>query len=270
MFSQITPLILTFNEEANLPRTLHGLSWASRIVVVDSFSTDQTCDIVRNRAGALLVQRAFDSFAQQCNFGLQHIQTPWVLSLDADYVLSAELIDEIRNLVPPPQVAGYSIAFKYCVQGYPLRASLYPPRISLYRKPAAHYRDEGHGHRVEIQGDVATLRSPIYHDDRKRLDRWLQEQNRYMDIEAQTLHQGAGNTLNRADRIRKAIVFSPALVFFYCLLAKGLLWDGWPGWCYVMQRTLAEAILSYKLAELKLKPRKAESVTPNSNQVTPT
>jgi hypothetical protein len=55
------------------------------------------------------------------------------------------------------------------------------------------------------------------------------------------------------DRIRRQIIFAPALIFFYTLFGKGLIFDGWPGWYYVFQRTLAEVLLSLRLIEQKLK-----------------
>ena len=88
MLSDVTPLILTFNEAPNLWRTLEKLAWARQALIVDSFSTDETLDIARKFPQVRIVQREFDTFAGQCNFGLQKIDTEWVLSLDADYVLS--------------------------------------------------------------------------------------------------------------------------------------------------------------------------------------
>src|SRR5438552_7381242 len=98
MLSEITPLVLTFNEAPNIRRTLEQLTWAKEILVIDSFSTDETLDIIREFPQTRIVQRKFDSFADQCNFGLDHVHTEWALSLDADYVLSLELIDEIVHL----------------------------------------------------------------------------------------------------------------------------------------------------------------------------
>ena len=98
MLDQITPLVLTYNEAPNIRRTLEKLRWAREIIVVDSFSTDETLDRLKAFPQVRVVQRKFDTFAGQCNFGLDQIQTPWVLSLDADYVLSEELIEEIGGL----------------------------------------------------------------------------------------------------------------------------------------------------------------------------
>ena len=86
--STVTPLILTFNEAPNLRRTLARVAWAREIVIVDSFSTDETMHIAQSFPQARILQRKFDTFADQCNFGLQQITTEWVLSLDADYVLT--------------------------------------------------------------------------------------------------------------------------------------------------------------------------------------
>ena len=106
MPDQITPLILTYNEAPNIERTLSRLKWAREIVVIDSFSTDETCDLARKLPQTRILQREFDSFAQQCNFGLQQIRTEWVLSLDADYLLSEGFVAEVKDLKPGDKVAG--------------------------------------------------------------------------------------------------------------------------------------------------------------------
>jgi hypothetical protein len=97
------------------------------------------------------------------------------------------------------------------------------------------------------------MRSRILHDDRKALERWLTEQQRYAVREADHLRRTPSAELNWPDRIRQKIVLAPMLVFLYVLLGRGLILDSWPGWYYVFQRTLAEIILSLRLMEEKLK-----------------
>ena len=92
LFDGITPLLITFNEAPNIARTLDKLGWARRIVVVDSGSSDGTLEILARYPQVALFTRAFDSFADQCNFGLAQVQTEWALSLDADYELSDRLV----------------------------------------------------------------------------------------------------------------------------------------------------------------------------------
>ena len=96
--NQITPLILTFNEKENIARSVAPLLWAKEILIVDSGSTDGTADIARAaHPNVRIVTRDFDSFAAQCNFGLTQIETEWVLSMDADYLLTPQFIKEIRR-----------------------------------------------------------------------------------------------------------------------------------------------------------------------------
>jgi glycosyltransferase involved in cell wall biosynthesis len=252
MLGDITPLILTFEEAPNIERTLRQLAWARRVVVVDSFSTDGTPDLARCFPQVEIIQRRFDTFAGQCNFGLTQIHTPWVLSLDADYVLSDGLLDEIQHRSPVDDFVAYRVAFKYCVEGYCLRASLYPPRVVLYQKEKAHYEDEGHGHRVRVEGGkVADLNGVIFHDDRKPLRHWLNSQDKYACIEAEHLLRRVPADLNLPDRIRRKIWIAPWIVFFHTLFGKRVILDGWPGFYYALQRMLFETLLSLRLIELK-------------------
>lgn len=252
---RITPLIRTFNEEPNLRRVLQQLAWAKRIVIVDTFSTDRTLAIARSYPQVELLQRRFDSFAEQCNFGLAQVQTEWVLSLDADYVCSPELVAEVAALPAHPAENGFAARFRYCVGGRPLRASLYPPRTVLYRREHARYWNDGHTQRVKISGRIGELSHPIDHDDRKPLSAWLRAQERYAGDEAAKLRRTPPGELGRVDRLRRRTWIAPALAPAYCLLAKGLLWEGPAGWYYTLQRTYAELLLSLKLAEQRFSDR---------------
>jgi glycosyltransferase involved in cell wall biosynthesis len=256
MLNRITPLILTHNEAPNIARTLERLSWAGDIVVVDSGSNDGTRDIARNHRGVRVFERPFTTHDEQWNFGVAEtgITTEWVLALDADFVLSHELIEELRGLQPPNDVAGYRASFTYCVGGTPLRSAVYPPVTVLFRRAAGHYEQDGHTQRVNVQGAVRPLQARILHDDRKSLGRWLSSQARYMALEADKL-TAANGSLSLVDRARKLIVVAPAAMFVYCLLARGGILDGRRGLYYAMQRTAAEAILSLYLLERRLSGR---------------
>jgi glycosyltransferase involved in cell wall biosynthesis len=248
----LTALILTYNERENIDRALDRLQWIKDVIVLDSFSTDETCEIAKKFPNVRVVQRKFDSFAGQCNYGLSIIQTEWVLSIDADYLLSDELVSEIRALPDEARTAGYSARFRYCIGGVPLRRSLLPPRTIIYRRSQAIYENEGHGHRVRINGEVAQLNGYIFHDDRKPLRRWLQDQDKYSVVEARHLLATGNSLLPLQDRLRKMIFVGPLIMPFYLLIGYGLILDGWPGWYYVFQRTVAELLLSLRLLEAKL------------------
>jgi len=251
----ITPLLITYNEVANIERTLAKLGWAKRIVVIDSGSTDGTIDILARDPRIEVIPRTFDSFAEQCNFGLIHIRSPWVISMDADYELSDGLLAELGTLQPTDAQVGFRMAFVYRIYGQPLSGTLYPPRTVLYRVAGARYENEGHGHRVRLSGEIVDLKGVIYHDDRKPLSRWLNSQIRYADHEAVHLLETPHETLSRADRVRLMIWPAPILVFFYVLLVKRALFDGPAGWFYAFQRLLAEVLLALELLDHRLSKR---------------
>lgn len=251
MLGRVTPLLITYNEEANIVRTLAGLDWARRIVVIDSGSTDRTIELLAANPRVEVIHRPFDSFASQCNFGLRHIHTPWVLSLDADYLVTVDLCEEIETTLSKPsqEVVGYRIPFRYCVAGQPLRGTILPARIALYRPECGQYINDGHAHRLQLSGLCGALRQPILHDDRKPLDRWLVSQQRYLRQECEKIRATPTRLLSRADRLRRGKVFAPFVVLMVCLVLKGGLLDGWRGWFYAVQRMYAEILLSLMLIE---------------------
>lgn len=253
MIDAITPLLITLDEAPNIARTLDMLSWARRIVVVDSGSVDGTLEILAQYPQVDRFDRPFDSFAGQCNYGLAQIRTEWVLSLDADYELSEELVRELSNLRQLESVAGFRASFVYRINGRALRGNLYPPRIVLHRVGGAHYQNVGHGHQVVISGEVRALIGVIYHDDRKPLSRWLVSQQRYAQLEADYLLNAAPQSLSTSARIRRMAWPAPVLVFLYALIVKRCLLDGWRGWYYALQRLLAETLIALEIIDQRLR-----------------
>jgi glycosyltransferase involved in cell wall biosynthesis len=252
---QITVIILTYNEASNIRRTLDALTRFPEIVVLDSGSTDGTAAAVALYPNARIAVRPFDSHAAQWNYGLNScgIHRPWVLSLDADYRVSADLAEEIAALQPEKAVGGYRCAFRYCIFGRPLSATLYPPVVALFRREHAHYVQEGHTQRVTVDGVVGHLSGRIDHDDRKPLERWVASQQRYAELEANHILSVAPATLKLSDRIRLLAWPAPLLVFLYALIVKRCIFDGLPGWLYVLQRTLAEMFIALEILDRRLR-----------------
>lgn len=255
----VTALVLTFNEAANIDRTLSRLSWADRIVIVDSQSTDETCAIAARHPNVTVLQRAFTTHAEQWNFALEQagIASEWVLALDADFVLSDGFIKEVSALEPAEGTDGYQASFIYCIDGRPLRGAAYPPVTVLFRRTRARYEQDGHTQRVRVTGQVVPLAEKIFHDDRKPLTHWLLAQSRYMRLEAEKLSSTPAARLGFADRVRRLVVIAPPAMFFYCLVVRGGMLDGKAGLFYALQRATAELILSLFLVERKLSRTRA-------------
>ena len=108
MSLDLAVLVPTRNEEHNLPACLDALGWADEIVVVDSESTDRTRAIAEARGAHVLVRR-FDNFAAQKNWALDRVARPWVLCVDADERVDADLARAIRALPAEPEEDGYLV-----------------------------------------------------------------------------------------------------------------------------------------------------------------
>ncbi len=255
MLDEITPLVLTYNEAPNIGRVLDRLRWAKRAVVLDSYSDDETEAIARGYPNVSFYKRKFDNHASQWNFGLRKtgIDTIWVLAIDSDYILPYPFVEELGSLLPGSDVAGYRARFRYCIEGVPLRGAAYTPVTVLFRRDSADYEQQGHTQRVRLDGVVASLRTPIHHDDRKPLDRWFASQLKYMELEAEKVVGTPWERLDFADRIRKAVVVAPLAMFAYCMIVKLALFDGRRGLLYACQRATAEIILSLFMLQKMLR-----------------
>jgi hypothetical protein len=249
VLAEITPVILTYNEAANIGRSLERLTWAKEVVVVDSNSTDDTLAIAARFPNVRTVQRPFDTHAEQWRFAVEQtgITSGWVLRLDADYMVEPALRDEIAALTQAEETAAYEIAFTYCIDGRPLRASLYPALPVLFRRGRGRFVQDGHTEKLRIDGPTAKLKNHLLHDDRKSLERWLQSQSRYQAQEAEKLVTRPWAELSWPDRIRCTRVLGPIAVAVHCLLVKGLVFDGAAGFFYTAQRVTADLILSMHL-----------------------
>jgi hypothetical protein len=253
---EITPVVLTWNEVANIGRSLARLAWARRVVVVDSGSTDGTQELVRGFANTRLVERPFDSHSRQWESAIRDpaVETDWVLALDADYLVSDALVSEIDRLNLRLPARGYRASFRYCVDGEPLRFSLYPPVTVLFDRTCSRFVQEGHTQRVLVDGPIERLQASLDHDDRKPPIRFAEAQRRYAILEAVRLRAMRFRELPWSGRLRKLRVFAPLVVPIWLLLIRGLVLDGSRGLKYVRQRLVAEWMISRALFAPRRRP----------------
>ena len=200
-----------------------------------------------------MFDRPFDTHAAQWNYGLYLISSAWALCLDADYRVTPELRLELEHVLAGDTsfIDGVVIPFQYLIYGRPLRQCIYPAKVVMFRPARCHYVNDGHTQVVDIHGPTLTLRSPILHDDRKPLSRWFWAQERYARLEVEKLLCTPSAQLRRSDRLRLMSVLAPFANFFFCLLVRQGLLDGWRGWFYAFQRLYAETLLSLMLWEAR-------------------
>ncbi len=263
--NRVSVLIFTLNEERNLPSCLDSVQWADDVVVIDSYSSDRTLDICRER-GIRTQQHAFEGFGSQRNWALEHagIENPWVLILDADERVTPELAQEIEEKTANDDqgVAAYVVKRRFHLWGKWLKySSLYPTWVvRLVRRGKVRYVDRGHAESQEIIGATGVLDNDLVDENCKGLDAWFERQNRYSTKEAEFeiarstgLSQSPGATTIDLDRRRqylKRIAYKlPGRALWYFVYSylwrRGFL-DGREGFMYCMMRSIYQGMIEIK------------------------
>ncbi len=192
--ARISAVILTRDEELNLPNALAGLeALGATVFIVDSGSTDRTVELARAR-GCKVFSHPFKNYSDQLNWALENLplETEWVMRLDADEWLTRELIQELPTVLAaaPSNVSGYMLKRRVYFWGRWIRHGGYYPTwlLRVWRRGAARceplWMDE---HMVIERGEVARLANDIVDENHKGLTFWIDKHNRYADREVQDL-----------------------------------------------------------------------------------
>ena len=178
--------IVALNEEGNLGRVLESVRWADEIVLVDSGSTDRTCDIAREY-GARVVIEPWRGYTAQKNYALELCTKDWILSLDADEEVSPELAEEIRGVLGGrSSFDGYAMPRKNLFLGRWMRhGGFYPdPKLRLFRRGKAYSTGRDPHDRFEMKNGerVGRLQGRLIHHTYPTLTLYLEHMNRYSSV----------------------------------------------------------------------------------------
>lgn len=184
----ISATIITLNEEDKIGdaiRSVKGL--ADEIIVVDSGSTDKTLEIAKN-LGAKVYFRKFDNFASQKNWAVSKTSGGWILSLDADEVITGELATEIKRVVKESNCDGYLIPRRNFLLGKEIKHSRWSPDIHiwLWKKDSGKWTGDVH-EEVIARGKVGRLKNNKIHHSHKTVSEFIQVNNHYSSLESEAL-----------------------------------------------------------------------------------
>jgi glycosyltransferase involved in cell wall biosynthesis len=266
----VSVLVLTLNEEANIAACLESVSWCDDVVVLDSFSTDRTVEIAQ-RHGARVVQRAFDNYANQRNFGLRDIQYkhPWLLMLDADECVPADLRREIVEAThsASPAVALFRMRRKDHLFGRWIRGSSgYPTWFGRLARLGRVRVERPINEEYHADGEVKELRHHLHHFPfNKGFAAWLAKHDRYSSMEAELRVANAPSSWHLRDMIHhdatlrrralKSLVYRlpgrPLLMFLALYVVKGGFLEGRAGLTFSLLRAWYEFMIDCKAMELR-------------------
>jgi glycosyltransferase involved in cell wall biosynthesis len=269
MFSII---ILTKNEEQDLPGCLKSVSWSDDIVVYDSLSTDATKRIALE-SNARVVERQFDNWASHQNWGLRNIsfRHPWVFYIDADERLTQEASRELQAIASAPlsDTVAYRIQRRDFFQGRHLRhVQTSPWYIRFFRPEFIHYERLVNPISV-VDGPVGDLKAYLDHYPfSKGISHWINRHNNYSTFEAQQIidnrRTGEPFSLKAAflekdfnnRRFHQKELFyrlpgRPLLKFVLLYVLKRGFLDGNPGFTYALLQSIYEIFIVLKVQELE-------------------
>lgn len=224
----LSAAIISRNAEAELDACLASIAFVDEVVVVDSGSTDGTIGLAA-RHGARVIQKEWLGFGPQKQFAVEAASHDWVLCVDADERVSAEMRDAILAELKSPRGFVYAVARRNRFLGRWLaHGEGYPDwSVRLFHRTHARWSSDPVHEKVIAESPVHRLAGDLLHDSAESLEKYLDKQNRYTSLQAEVMH-AAGH---RASRLQ--LVFSPILRFvkFY-LLRLGFL-DGLPGLVHI-------------------------------------
>lgn len=183
----LSVIIITFNEEVNIRRTLSRLAWCDEVVVIDSFSTDKTLEICES-FGCKVIQHGFEGYGKQKQFALSQAKNNWILSLDADEVPSDELVTSIQDAMQKPHdCQAYFISRSMVFQG---RAFLYGSESSryilrLFNKQHGQFTADNVHEKIVIDGASKRLKGNLLHYTSSSIHNAVEKLNSYTTLGAE-------------------------------------------------------------------------------------
>jgi glycosyltransferase involved in cell wall biosynthesis len=244
----LTATIITYQEEANIGRCLEALKGLpEEILVVDSFSTDKTVEICRSY-GCKVILREFTSYVDQKQFAVNEATNEWILSLDADEVITEGLKNEIISLLEQETIPfyGYEINLSLFYMGKIMRHSgvAFEPKLRLFNRNSGAFEFTYVHERIKLDGPVGRLNGTAIHYSYKNLYHHLEKTDMYTTLAAQhNKHKG-----KRYHKLWVAIKF-PATFYIYFFIKGGIL-DGYAGFIWSLFAAFSSTVKIAKTIEM--------------------
>lgn len=242
--NKLSVVIITRNEETNLPRCLESVRFADEIVVVDSHSTDRTLDIAR-QFGARIFTVDWAGFGRAKQHALDQATGDWVLSIDADEQLSPGLVDEIQKVVREEQVhSAYEMPRLTNFLGrWIYHCGWYPDRVvRLFRRQKGRFTDVPIHEGIEVTGTIGQCGHDLYHYSYPTLEAYFEKFNRYTT-------EGAQLAAIRGEKARLTdLTIRPLVSFIKHYISKAGFLDGIEG---LMISALSSCAVFVKYAKLR-------------------
>ncbi len=187
----VSGLIITYNEQENIREVLDCFDFCDEIIVVDSYSTDQTVEIARSFPKVVVIQNQFKDFTQQRNLALAHAKNDWVLFLDGDERITPKLKKEIIKTIKSPNAKDAYYFYRTFFLGSTkinFSGTQNDKNFRLFRKSKAHYSESKKVHEtLEVNGTIGFLKHKLLHYSYESYDQFKHKMLSYGRLKGQEL-----------------------------------------------------------------------------------
>ena len=242
---KISAVVLTRNEEAHLSKSLNSLSFCNEIVIIDNNSTDQTVEIAKKHGAAVYTRALNGDFSAQRNFALSKVVGDWILFIDADEIVSDELIGKIQGAVNNKEISAYYLKRRDFWWGKELKYGETATvrnkgLIRLIKKNSGKWAGAVH-EMFQTSGPTAKLEGFINHYPHPTVAEFITDVNSYSTLRARELAK-QGKTVGVFQ-----IVTYPKLKFLYTYFIKRGFLDGPAGFAYAFFMSFHSFLVRSKL-----------------------
>lgn len=243
----ISVIIITNNSADIIKNTVEALYWCDEIITIDSGSSDNTIKICEE-LGCKTFSRKFNGYGEQKNYGATLAKNDWILSVDADEVVSEKLQAEIIEVFNSEKIeyCGFYLpitlvfcgrVFKYCENS--------KPHLRLFNKKFASWNDSEVHEKVVCKGKTKILKNEVLHYSFRDISHYIQKMDVYTT-------RGAEELFKRNKKISLLLIFLRfPFDFFKFYLIRGCFLEGFPGFIWAMMSSYYPVVKYFKLYELR-------------------
>lgn len=254
MPNKISCVIITFNEEENIRRALNSVKWCDEIVIVDSGSKDKTIEICEEY-NCRIYKKEFNGYGEQKRYVVSLAENDWILSIDADEVVSDELCDEIKNIFNDDEIKfnGFFLPRSLIFLGKHFKYGRESKEfyLRLFNKNYGNFSSDKVHEKVKLNGNTQKLNGTLHHYSYTNIEQYFNKFNSYTSNAAQVLFDEG----NKGRNIVAIVLGFPVYFFKNYFIYRNFL-NGMQGFLWALFSSWYPVVKYTKLWELKSRENK--------------
>ncbi|WP_338762186.1 glycosyltransferase family 2 protein [Bernardetia sp. ABR2-2B] len=247
MTHKVSAVLIAYNEATIIEETLKALVWCDEIIVVDSGSTDRSQEIY-DKYNCKVFIRDFDGFGTQKNFAFSQAKYDWILSMDADEVLSKKLQQEIQKKLEQETIeeSAFNLPRTLIFLEKRIQSELKKPCLRLFNKNKGGVTLDKVHEIIKVEGKIGAFKNEMLHYSYKNIHDYFNKFNRYTTLASEKYIKNGKN------KPKFVIIIYLPIKFIQLYILRGCFLNGFPGFVWSLFSSFYPIVKYIKLVELKM------------------